>query len=70
MGEKILNYCITVTHGMSGWFAICAVEVEDDEIGRYWDVQQSGIGRYATREEALREAKQWSIDEEVKLCNE
>lgn len=31
--------------------------------GHYWDVWQTGIGRYATKEEAEVEAKQWAETE-------
>lgn len=47
---------ITVTHGMSGYFAI----LTDGE-----EVIQSGIGRYETSTEAQYEALEWATSEEL-----
>lgn len=42
---------VTVTEGMSGWFAVHMVDGEPEE---------SGAGRYETREEAEAEAREWA----------
>lgn len=61
--------CITVTEGMSGFFAIHIIWVNDPELGGdaggYWDVWQSGVGRYDTKEEAIEEAKEWAESEGI-----
>ena len=41
----------------SGWAAIMYQWQTD---GHFWDVFQTGIGRFATKEEAVIEAKIWS----------
>lgn len=51
---------ITVTKGMSGHFA---VECYWDEELQGWDIWQTGVGRYATRDEAVEEGKAWALDE-------
>ena len=32
-----------------------------------YDIQQTGLGRYRTREEAIREAQDWSCSDEIEL---
>lgn len=49
---------ITVTQGMSGWFAVMLWW--NPEMGGFPEPYQTGIGRYCTREEAKIEAKEWS----------
>ncbi len=54
------NY-ITVTNGMSGWFA---VEVWwNPEMDGFWEPYDTGYGRYATKEEAVAEGKVWAENE-------
>ena len=64
MTEAYKNFRISVTSGISGHFAIMVVDVTD-EIGEYQDIYQTGIGRYRTRGEAVREARSWAAAEEV-----
>lgn len=54
---------ISISKGMSGWFAICLAWYEDIQS---YDVQQSGIGRYDNREDAVAEAEDWAMSEGIK----
>lgn len=54
---------ITVYESLAGWKA---VEVWWDPEG-FWEPWQTGVGAYATREEALAEARQWADDEHLEL---
>lgn len=47
---------ITVTSGMSGFFA---VQMWWNPEG-FWEPWQSGIGRYASSEDAAKEGKYWA----------
>lgn len=51
---------ITVTEGMNGFFAVHMWLNEEEDFGPFWEPYNTGIGRYATRLEAEREAKQWA----------
>ena len=54
---------ITVTQGMSGWFAVeMWYNNEDYADYGFWEPWQTGVGRYATREQAIVEAKDWAND--------
>jgi len=64
--EQIIQEKMTVQRLGSGYAAVHMVLVKDG-IGEYWDVQQTGIGRYATRQEAEREAIDWSKSDEIPL---
>jgi hypothetical protein len=55
------NY-ITVTEGMSGFFAVHMWLNEEEDFGPFWEPYETGMGRYATREEAEVEAKRWAED--------
>ena len=54
---------ITTTEGMSGHFAVMLWWNPD--MGGFWEPWDTGIGRFATREEAAEEAKQWAEAEEL-----
>lgn len=54
---------ISITKGMSGWFAVCLVYYEDIQ---GYDVYNTGIG-YETKEEAIEEAKEWAKAEEMEF---
>lgn len=54
---------ITVTHGMSGYFAVQMWWNTD--LGGFWEPWTTGAGRYATREEAHHEARMWAEMEEL-----
>lgn len=58
---------ITIMHGTSGFFACHVWLNEEDEDEPFWEPYESGIGRYATREEAEVEARQWAEDMEMEL---
>lgn len=62
--ETISNSRICVSLLGSGWAAIHLVDVTDED-GTYTDVQQTGIGRYRTREQAVAEAQSWAEAEEL-----
>jgi len=49
-----------VTSGMRGYFAVLL-----SKRGADIDVEQSGIGSYATREGAEQEARDWAASEEI-----
>lgn len=66
MAEPLPPPFITVSKLGSGWAAICMVFVDDFPEG-YWDVQQSGIGRYPTPEGAEAEARGWAEAEELEF---
>lgn len=50
------NPYLAVTSGCSGFFVVLVVD------GEIWT---TGVGRYATREEAVVEAKGWAEAEEL-----
>ena len=54
---------ISTTSGMSGFFAVMYWWNKD--LGGFWEPWATGFGRYATQEEAIVEAQQWAIDEEL-----
>ncbi|UPT53361.1 hypothetical protein [Synechococcus phage Ssp-JY38] len=64
MAETLSNHRLTVSLLGSGYAAVHLVDVTD-ESGTYTDVQQTGIGRYATREEAVVEARMWSKSDDI-----
>lgn len=51
---------ITVTEGMSGFFAVHMWLNEEEDFGPFWEPYDTGMGRYATHEEAMVEALAWS----------
>lgn len=53
---------VTVTHGMRGYFAVLRSWYEEDQM---WDNTQSGAFSFKTREEAIVDAKEWAIAEEI-----
>jgi hypothetical protein len=65
--ETVSRGHIDVAQLGSGYAALHMVDVTDNH-GTYQDVQQTGIGRYATREEAIVEAKSWSASDEIPLA--
>lgn len=57
---------ITVTEGMSGFFAVHMwLNDMEHDISPFWEPWETGIGRYTTREEAEREAKWWAEQSEM-----
>lgn len=51
---------ITVTEGMSGYFAVHMWLNNEEDFGPFWEPYDSGFGRYATKEEAIAEAMAWA----------
>ena len=51
---------ITVTEGMSGFFAVHMWLNEEDDFGPFWEPYDTGYGRYATRDGAEVEALEWA----------
>lgn len=47
---------VTITHGGSGYFAVMMWWNPDG----FWEPWSTGIGRYATKGEAIEEAKEWA----------
>ena len=58
MTEDRSNF-ITVTQG-SLWFAV--MYWWNKEYNGFWEPWDTGYGRYATKEEAIVEAKEWAED--------
>lgn len=65
--DIVIDEKMTVMLLGSGYAAVHMVLVKDAKLGEYWDAQQTGIGRYRTREEALKEALSWSHTEEIPM---
>lgn len=65
MKERVSNHRLITSRLGSGWAAVLLVDVHVEGRGTYTDVQQTGIGRYATKEEADEEARQWAEVEEL-----
>lgn len=56
---------ITVYESISGWKA---VELWwNPNMGGFWEPWQTGLGAYATREEALAEARDWAESDGLEL---
>lgn len=53
---------VTVTHGISGWFAV--LMEWNDKLETY-EPYTTGYGRYETKEEAEIEAQDWAAAEEL-----
>lgn len=55
----------------SGWAAVMMwFNMEEDFLDEgdgFWEPLDTGIGRYATREEAVAEATRWAEDEELEV---
>lgn len=65
-GDRVTDEYITVGELGSGWAAVHMAYVEPDDYTGYWDVQQTGIGRYRTHAAALVEARQWAASDEIR----
>ena len=53
---------ITVTRGMSGWFAVLLAYYDDI---KGYDIYCTGIGRYEDKADAEAEARQWAAAENI-----
>jgi len=56
---------ITVTKGMSGYFAV--MFWWNSELDGFWEPWTTGIGRYATQQEAIEEGIDWAEMEELEF---
>ena len=56
---------ITVTKGMSGYFAV--MFCWNSELGGFWEPWTTGIGRYATQQEAIEEGIDWAEMQELEF---
>ena len=63
MSESNPDY-ITVSLLGSGY---AALHMTWDSEAQFYDVQQTGIGRYETRDKAETEARSWSISDQIEL---
>ena len=52
---------ITVSSGMSGYFAVLMTWSEEG----FYEPWNTGIGRYPEKSGAVNEAMQWALDEEL-----
>lgn len=57
------NY-ITVTRGISGWFA---VELYWDKEINMWAPWTTGFGRYPDEKDAVAEGKAWALADEMEF---
>lgn len=55
---------VTVMEGMSGHFAV-HMWLNEEEDFPFWEPYDTGLGRYATREEAVMEAQSWAEHEGI-----
>ena len=60
---KVSKKYLDISLGGSGWFAVLLVA---DEWG-CMEPWQTGIGRYKTKEAALKEAYSWHLSDEIPL---
>ncbi|MFI5422912.1 MAG: hypothetical protein ACHQWH_03095 [Nitrososphaerales archaeon] len=55
------DFWISTSRGMSGWFAVLIwLNPGGDDFGPFAEPYDTGIGRYATKEEAVKEGKDWA----------
>lgn len=55
---------ITVYESIGGWKAVMVCWAQD-KFGGYWEPEQTGVGAYGTREEAVQEAIDWAESEGI-----
>lgn len=65
MSSRCRNKRISISKGMSGFYAVLIADFED--MGWETDIIESGIGRYADEEGAISEAKEWSMETKIPL---
>lgn len=58
---------ITTMQGMSGHFAVemWLNETGEHNLPPFWEPWDTGLGRYATKEDAVLEAKAWAEEQEM-----
>ena len=67
MSEIIKDHKMVVGKLGSGYAAVLMSLVEDNELGEYWDIEQTGIGRYDNKADAIKEAISWANEEGIRL---
>jgi hypothetical protein len=60
------NNFICISHGMGGYYAVHMTAYSNG----HHEPQQTGIGRYAHREEAAMEARDWAMSENLQFIDE
>lgn len=65
--ETILEQHIAVERLGSGWAAVHRVLVKEGDHEPYWDVEQTGSGRFRFKESAEAEARAWANAEQIPL---
>lgn len=58
---------ITVTHGMSGYFAVHMWWNNEEDCGSFWEPWNTGIGRYGNISPAIEEGKDWAASEGIRF---
>lgn len=66
LDPKVYPRVISVTSGMSGFFAV--QYWWNPDLGGFWEPWDTGIGRYANEESAIAEAKMWAEEENLPFC--
>jgi hypothetical protein len=56
---------VTTTNSITGWMAVLLTWNAEEPAG--YEPAQTGVGKYATKEEAEIEAKEWARDEGVEF---
>lgn len=56
---------ITVTQGISGWFAV--MFWWNPEMDGFWEPYDTGIGRYENKDQAVAEGLAWSDEVELEF---
>ena len=56
---------ITVTHGMSGYFAVLLTWNPD--LGGFYEPEQTGMGRYRSADVAAEEGRDWAAVEGIEF---
>lgn len=54
---------ITIYKAVGGWQSAQMTWVIHDDIGGLWEPEQTGMGPYATRDEAVNDAQAWAKNE-------
>jgi hypothetical protein len=61
---------ITVYKPVAGWKAVMMWLNEEEDFGPFWEPYETGFFAFATREEAVADAKAWAEAEEIPYMDE
>lgn len=64
-----LSDVIIVSELGSGWAAVHLTYTKEEDFG-FWEPENTGVGRYATKEAAAVEAREWAENEGIRLSKE